>query len=285
MKKIAILLTVHNRCEKTLSCLENIYSQKLDTDSEITVFMTDDGCTDGTAEKVSEKYPQVEIVLGDGSLFWNRGMHRAWLRAIELGNYDFVLWLNDDTKLMPDAIMRLLSWSNITHNKSIIVGSTLSDECKRFFSYGGKTGGIRQCPLHPDYSELKKCVAFNGNIVLIPQFVYENIGIIDPKFRHSFGDVEYGLRATKCGLTNYLAPGYYGYCEHNNPIPLFRRKCYSIFKRYKLLYSPLGYNPIEAYYMNSKYYSKFSSFCFSVKLHLNVLFPVDHTKFNNIYET
>lgn len=284
MKKIAILLTVHNRREKTISCLKNIFSQKLDEGFDISVFMTDDGCTDGTSEAVSEKYPLVEIISGDGSLFWNRGMHRAWLKAIELGTYDFILWLNDDTRLMPNALMRLLSCSNTVHDKSIIVGSTLADESNRTFSYGGKTGGIRQSPLYPDNSELKECVTFNGNIVLIPKYVCENIGIIDPKFRHSFGDVEYGLRATKKGLTNYLAPGYYGYCIHNNPIPLFRRKCYSIFKRFRLLYSPLGYNPLEAYYMNSKYFSCFSSFCFSVKLHLNVLFPVDHTKFDNFNE-
>lgn len=279
MKKIAILLTVHNRKEKTISCLENIYSQDLNTNYNVSVFLTDDGCTDGTVEIVSKKFPQVHVISGDGTLFWNRGMYKAWINAIETDNYDFFLWLNDDTRLMLDALKRLLSCSEKVHNKNIIIGSTLEDEHKRIFSYGGKTGGIKQHPLHPDDKNLKECLTFNGNIVLIPKSVYECIGIIDSKFRHSFGDVEYGLRANKKGFVNYLAPGYYGYCTHNNPIPIFRRKCYSIFKRYKLLYSPLGYNPFEAYYMNRKYFSLRASFWFSLKLHLNVLFPVDHTKF------
>lgn len=280
MNNIAILLTVHNRREKTLTCLENIYSQNNIEDLSIKVFMTDDGCTDGTTESVNKKYPDVKIIHGNGNLFWNRGMFLAWQTAQRTDSYDFILWLNDDTKLMNDAISRLIKFSDVLKNKSIIVGSTLESENNPVFSYGGKTSGIKQSPLYPDDDKLKKCTTFNGNIVLIPKFVYQKCGIIDNYFHHSFGDVEYGFRTTKNGIINYIAPGYYGYCVHNNPIPIFRRKCFSLIKRYKLLYSPLGYNPIEAFYMNRKYFSFLSSLWFSIKLHLNVLFPIDHTKYN-----
>lgn len=280
MNNIAILLTVHNRREKTLTCLENIYSQHNIEDLSIKVFMTDDGCTDGTTESVNKKYPDVMIIHGDGNLFWNRGMFLAWQTAQRTDNYDFILWLNDDTKLMNDSISRLIKFSDVVKNKSIIVGSTLESENNPVFSYGGKTSGIKQSPLYPDDDKLKKCTTFNGNIVLIPKFVYEKCGIIDNYFHHSFGDVEYGFRTTKNGIINYIAPGYYGYCVHNNPIPIFRRKCFSLIKRYKLLYSPLGYNPMEAFYMNRKYFSFLSSLWFSIKLHINVLFPIDHTKYN-----
>ena len=279
MKNIAILLTVHNRKDKSLSCLKNIYSQDNIEGLSINIFMTDDGCTDGTTESVSKKYPDVKIIRGNGNLFWSRGMYQAWLKAQQTNDYDYVLWLNDDTILMQDAISRLVRFSDIAENKSIIVGSTLESENNPIFSYGGKTSGIKQSPLYPDDNNLKECVTFNGNIVLIPKYVYVKCGIINKYFHHYFGDIEYGFRATKHGIKNYIAPGYYGYCVRNNPIPLFRRKCFSLIKRYKLLYSPLGYNPIEAFYMNRKYFSFLSSLWFSIKLHLNVLFPVDHTKF------
>ena len=278
-RKIAVLLTVHNRKEKTLSCLDLLYTQEKVDNFKMDVFMTDDGCTDGTLESVIEKYPTVKVISGDGTLFWNRGMYQAWLEALNCDDYDFILWLNDDTKLITDSIKKMLYWSSIVNDNSIIVGSTLANEVNRNFSYGGKTGGIKQKSLLPDQNKLKECVTFNGNIVLIPKSVYKKIGIIDPTFHHSFGDVEYGFRATKNGLINYLAPGYYGYCERNNPIPLFRRKCYPIFKRFKLLYSPLGYNPIEAFQMNKRYFSLFQSLCFSIKLHFNVLFSVDHNDY------
>ncbi|MDY6130235.1 MAG: glycosyltransferase family 2 protein, partial [Prevotella sp.] len=147
------------------------------------------------------------------------------------------------------------------------------------FTYGGMDDKIKHRLIMPDVTELKPCATFNGNIVLIPIKVFEKIGYNDNFFHHSFGDIEYGLRATKRGLINYIAPGYYGYCQRNNPIPPFRRKSNNIIKRYKLLYSPLGANPFEAFYLNIKYYPWYKCFWLFIKLHLNVLFTVDHKQF------
>ena len=46
METIAVLLTVHNRKEKTLNCLRRLYSQEKIDQYVVDVFLTDDGCTD-----------------------------------------------------------------------------------------------------------------------------------------------------------------------------------------------------------------------------------------------
>ena len=97
MKYIAVLLTVHNRKEKTLKCLSELYSQQLSKEYKLIIYLTNDGCTDGTPEAVKANFPDVIIVNGDGSLFWNRGMYKAWTVASSDKDYDFYLWLNDDT--------------------------------------------------------------------------------------------------------------------------------------------------------------------------------------------
>ena len=74
---VAVLLTVHNRKNETLRCLSCLYSQESQLIYSLSVFMTDDGCTDGTIEAVRDKFHDVRIVKGDGSLFWNRGMLKA----------------------------------------------------------------------------------------------------------------------------------------------------------------------------------------------------------------
>ena len=86
MGKIAVLMTVHNRKEKTLRCLSSLEETLASWRErfELKVFLTDDGCTDGTAEAVRRKewsFP-VEILQGDGTLFWNGGMILAWKAAI-----------------------------------------------------------------------------------------------------------------------------------------------------------------------------------------------------------
>lgn len=272
---IAVLLTVHNRKEKTLNCLGHLYSNNRNK-CNVKVFLTDDGCTDGTAEAVRMKYPDVNIIVGDGTLFWNRGMLVAWKEASKI-NPDYYLWLNDDTMLFEDALRKLVDCAIAKDNQSIIVGSTKDSTGN--LSYGGHTKKRPYPCIMPIADKEVECDTFNGNIVLIPNCVCKILGCNDPYFHHSFGDFEYGLRATNNGIACLIGPGFYGICERNNPIPIFRRKQYSLIKRYKLLYSPLGFNPCEDFYLNKKYYPLWKCCLWFIKLHINVLFPKDHTKY------
>ena len=78
MKSIAVLLTVFNRKDKTLQSLERLYKLLPLDDIQVDVYLTDDGCTDGTPEALTEYFPQVNIIHAKGHLFWNRGMWTAW---------------------------------------------------------------------------------------------------------------------------------------------------------------------------------------------------------------
>ena len=82
MKHIAVLMTVYNRREKTLKCLRNLFNQRIPTDFSLDVYLTNDGCKDGTPEALRSEFPQVRIIEGDGSLFWNRGMHGLKQRKV-----------------------------------------------------------------------------------------------------------------------------------------------------------------------------------------------------------
>ena len=62
MKYWAVLLTVFNRKEKTLQCLSRLFDQLPVEDLQIDVFLTDDGCTDGTAEAVENLFPSVHLL-------------------------------------------------------------------------------------------------------------------------------------------------------------------------------------------------------------------------------
>ena len=59
MQTIAVLITCHNRKTKTLRCLENLLKKETTKNVIVDVYLTDDGCTDGTPEAVAELYPQV----------------------------------------------------------------------------------------------------------------------------------------------------------------------------------------------------------------------------------
>jgi GT2 family glycosyltransferase len=84
----------------------------------------------------------------------------------------------------------------------------------------------------------------NGNFVLIPESAVRDIGINDPVFRHSMGDIDYGLRARKAGYAILQAPKAAGF-QNRNPINYSRldRNNFSSLKVF--LTSPKGKPPRE----------------------------------------
>jgi GT2 family glycosyltransferase len=218
---LAVIMTCHNRRAKTLACLEALFQQEIPSNVEIQVYLVDDGSTDGTGETVRLNYPEVKVLEGNGNLFWNRGMHLAFGEAIKY-DYDYYLWLNDDTLLYPKAIDTLLATSqNLIqqgHTQAVVVGST-QDPITGLLSYGGMIQSSWWHPLkfdlvEPD-KEAKPCLTLNGNCVLISRKVVQVVGNLDSSFIHSTGDFDYGLRTNKLGGSVWIAPGYIGSCEYN----------------------------------------------------------------------
>ena len=262
--RIAVLLTCHNRKSKTVCCLQHLFAQLDLKGTSLEVYLVDDGCTDGTSEKIKELFPSVHIIKGDGSLFWNRGMCLAWEESRKDGEYDAVLWLNDDTMLYSTALKSILDcYSN--NEGSIIVGSMCSSKDPRTITYGGYKNNKRVIPVEGDYPI---CETFNGNCVLIPREVSDKIGYLDSYYRHSVGDYDYALRAHKAGIKNIVTP-IVGECDRNPSEPIWNRG--SLSERFKKLYSPLGNNPFETFHYCRKT-SLIKAIIYFLYIHFRVLF-------------
>ena len=104
--RIAAVMAVHNRRDLTLACLDSLRAQQV-PGVTLDVFVLDDASTDGTAEAVTQRHPDVRLLRGDGHLYWNGGMRRALDEAMA-GDYDYYLWMNDDTTLVDDGVLALL---------------------------------------------------------------------------------------------------------------------------------------------------------------------------------
>ncbi len=263
--KISVLLTCHNRKEKTLECLDHLYLQQNHGVYTFDVFLVDDGSTDGTGETVKKKFPNVNVINGNGALFWNRGMLLAWEHALLESACDAVVWLNDDTMLNDDAMAIILNCVQ-KHPGAIVVGSVADSE--GIIAYGGYQ--VKNVLLKPEKDELPCCL-FNGNVVLVPREVSDKIGLLDKKFSHAMGDFEYGRRASRNGIECF-ATSVIGQCNRNGDYVRWMDTRYSLVKRLKFLYSPLGINPVEAfYYVKSE--SLLRACSLFLYLHLKALLP------------
>lgn len=249
--RIAVLLCCHNRRRTTLACLDNIFGQKLPPGTSVDIFLVDDGSTDGTAEAIRAKYPQVHVLRGDGNLYWGGGMRVAFAAAAA-EDYDYYLWLNDDTVMDADALRTML----LTHEKiaeqgrpdSIVVGS-IRDVRTGGLTYGGVVRGERWRALRFERleptDEPRECETMNGNCVLIPRSVARMVGAPDAAFTHGMGDFDYGLRARKAGCSVYIAPDYVGYCSRNHVRGTWQDATLPFGVRLKKAVSPKGLPPLQ----------------------------------------
>ena len=245
MYRIAVLLTCHNRRNKTLDSLGSLYTARNhSTDVHLQVCLTDDGSTDGTAETVRMFDPGIQIIHGPGNLFWNRGMIAAWDAALASGeSWDAFLLLNDDTLLAADALTVLLETARQVEPSAIIVGA-IRDPKSGELTYGGirrtsqwHPGRTARVPIS---SEPQDVDTFNANCVLVPASCVEKIGILDSTFNHGIGDFDYGLRARKAGIRVVMTPGTIGTCPKNDARGSWRDSSLSVRQRLRKLNSPKG---------------------------------------------
>lgn len=246
MATLIALLTCHNRRAKTLAALERYFGCALEPSCRRLAVLVDDASTDGTAEAVRAAFPEVIIEQGDGSLYWSRGMLRAWRRALALAP-DYVLWLNDDTLLYPHALAVLMETEtqlrHETGRTGIIVGSTDNDQGE--LSYGGLVpvsffNRLKMRKVEPGDAP-KPAVTMNGNCVLVPRQVYERIGLLDDVFQHAMGDNDYGFRAHKAGIPIWVMPGYAGCCNNDHQVTgSFNDPRLSLRERWQKIQSPKG---------------------------------------------
>ncbi len=274
MFRIAVLITCHNRKDKTLECLRNLYNQGgLGTDFVIQVFLVDDGSTDGTSEAVANKFPKVNIIQGDGNLYWSRGMFTAW-EAASKQPFEGYLWLNDDTFLLENGLKVMFKAAEDTHFKSIICGSIQSPNDANILTYGGckLENGTYKLNYPKGYLEIANII--NGNCVLVPHKVFAIVGNLDWAFRHAIGDNEYSLRAKKMGIFSYSTGSFVGMCSNKDSLPKWCQPQIILKERIKNLYSPLGSaEPIIFFNYRKKYFGTYSAIKSFITTHIRLLFP------------
>lgn len=245
--KLAVLLTCHNRKEKTLKCLELMFTavrfskKKLN----VTVYLTDDGSTDGTADAVLQKFPDTIIMQGNGNLFWANGMINSWTEALK-NKFDYYLLLNDDTELFKNSLEVLFDAKEKCYSKfqqhGVYIGSTLDENSKKI-SYGGAviTSKLKYTfdKIIPD-GEIHLCDLGNANIMLVHYSVVEKIGILSEGYAHGVADFDYTLKCKKNNIPVVVAEKFCGYCtnDHKGMYDGFDKK--SLKERVKYLYSPTG---------------------------------------------
>lgn len=276
--KLAVLLTCYNRKDKTIECLTALNAARLKGNFIINTYLVDDGSKDGTEDAVKSKFPEVVVIKGTGNLYWNGGMRLAWQVASGDQEYDYYLWLNDDTLLVDYALNEMFECETEAENKdgkpALIVGACKESEKSDSFSYGGRDA--KDKPLLPNGS-LQLSRFINGNAVLVPKKIYNTVGNLSAEYTHAMGDVDYGLRANQKGFNCYTTKKYVGICPPNQGIPAWQDPAIPVVKRWKIFHSPKGLNMKEYNTFRRKFWG-WKWIIFAVKAYSKMLMPQIYQK-------
>jgi GT2 family glycosyltransferase len=226
MMNIAVIIPVHNRKEITLNFLKQFVAISTSLDEVcFSIIIVDDGSTDGTSERIAERYPEVTILRGNGNLWWTGAVRKGAEFALQ-GGFDSVLIMNDDLDLDKNVLSELLK----VYRKypgalvSSIKLDTLSGTRERIITAGARVVGLlgQMKPLHTgepyttSIGETLECEMLTGSSLLIPVKVFGRIGLFDDKkFPHHWGDFEFTRRASLAGFRCLVATRSKVYTQYN----------------------------------------------------------------------
>ncbi len=219
MKRIALVMPVFNHLDFTRRCLDTlrelIFNQNFKT-VEYRVVVIDDGSTDGTAAWISSAHPEVDLVPGDGSLWWSGGVNAGARYAMEVLGADYILLWNNDVTPAADYFTQL-DLIVKEADEDTLIGSKIYYHGNEnlVWSYGGifnpVTGKKYMYGMdHPDsdrYEQPMQVDWLPGMGTLVPVRVIESIGFWDEKvFPQYHGDSDFTYRASRAGYRVVVQP-------------------------------------------------------------------------------
>lgn len=230
---ISILLTCHNRRAKTETCLRSLkdaleaYNKNNVEKVHIEIFLTDDGCTDGTAEAARNVFPneqELHILQGDGNLYWAGGMRFCWKEAMKRhSEWDYYLLINDDTEMMPNLFSELFEAESFVKERfgkqGIVSGITCATDDPTKLTYGGDLIVNRflstKKRLGPNGNP-QLCDQTNANILLVPKCVVDKISVFYEGYTHGYADSDYSQMARRKGIPVVLTANFCGKCDQDH---------------------------------------------------------------------
>jgi GT2 family glycosyltransferase len=226
--RIEIVIPVFNRRETTLQCLKSL-SRINRENLDVHIIVVDDASTDGTKSAVEENFPDVEVVSGNGNLWYSGGINLGIETALKYSP-KYVLTINDDEVYDSEFLQVMVDTAE--KNPRSVVGSLLLlwDTPHKVFQTaaiwdvwkGGwfhwQNQTVWTMPKNPFEVEI-----IVGNCVLYPTAAIKECGLMDLKHHPHFGDAEYTPRMRKKGWKLLIEPRARVFCQPND-IPTSPRK-------------------------------------------------------------
>jgi GT2 family glycosyltransferase/glycosyltransferase involved in cell wall biosynthesis len=191
------------------------------------LFVVDNASGDGSAPALRASLEGIDLIERPANDGYSAGCNAGIRAALDAG-VDFVLLVNSDVVLAPDAIDRLGA-AMLSDLRPGIAGPVLlsRDEPDRIasagISFSTRTGRMRHrgagLPLSLLSADtLHPTDAVSGCVMLIHRDVFDRIGLLDEHYFFSFEDIDFCLRARDAGFSTVCTADAVAYHEGGRSI-------------------------------------------------------------------
>jgi len=206
---VYVVILSWNQREETLACLSSVC--QLDYPNK-RVLVVDNGSRDGTPEAVVRWFPDVEIIVNAENLGFAAGCNVGLRYALEQGAR-WVLLLNNDVEIAPDALQHLVSSASPDAGMVAPKIYYFSDRT-RIWSVGGKRhpwtlekiGDAMGQVDEGQWNEVLERDYLVGCAVLLSRRLLTEVGLFDERFFVYYEDSDLSLRARLAGWRLLMAP-------------------------------------------------------------------------------
>ena len=216
--ELSVIIVSYNVRDYLRAAIESVLTASRDLETEIIV--VDNDSSDGSASMADREFPDVRLIVSGT----NEGFSAACNRGIAEASGEFLLILNPDTVVFPDALTEALSFMN-SHPGAGAAGARMTDgygrflpESKRGFpspltSFFKLTGLWKIFPRSALFNayylghlpEETTCPAdiLTGAFMLIRRKVLEEAGPFDTRFFMYGEDIDLSWRIRMAGWQNW----------------------------------------------------------------------------------
>jgi hypothetical protein len=201
-------------------------------------------------------------------------MRLAWKKARQQHNYDFYLWINDDTYIHINALENIFTDYFYLLNRGIvaIISGVCHDLSSGEISYGGRD---KKYKLIIPNGLPQSCRYINGNFTLVSKKIFHKLAYLSNKYIHAAGDHDYGLRARKLGFKCYVSSFILAVCQYDesNVVQNCFNRDIPLRDRIKELFSVKKFNCNDTFFFIMEDSGLIKAMRFFLKSFQNTLFP------------
>lgn len=210
--KVSIIVLNWNGRDDTLECLESL--RALDYPRR-EVVVVDNGSEDGSVSSIGAAFPEAKLIETGKNLGYAGG-NNAGLEYVLRGDAEFVLLLNNDTKVDPKIVSELVAASRSRPDAAFFSPKIyIYSEPTRIWFAGGRWMEAKARFFHlgqgiedtdGQFATVKDIDYVCGCALFARTSVIRQIGLLDERFFLVFEDVDWCYRARAAGFKLIFVP-------------------------------------------------------------------------------